>query len=72
MRNPTYRRVLALSTLIDDLQAALGRADLLTAQHLAASMAADLQDWQLAMLRIPSDERGRYVSANPYVTQRRP
>lgn len=71
MRNPTYRRVLALAALINDLLAALGRTDLPTAQRLAASMAADFEDWQLAMLHIPSVEPSRYVSANPYVARRR-
>lgn len=63
MRNKTYRRIQALAATINELQAAIGRADLLTAQHLAASVALDLEDWHLALLRIPPAERS---SANPY------
>ena len=66
MRNKTYRRIQALAATINELQAAIGRADLLTAQHLAASVALDLEDWHLALLRISPAERARYGSANPY------
>ncbi|EMD6027068.1 hypothetical protein VRO62_002064 [Pseudomonas aeruginosa] len=70
MKSQTYDRVQSLAATINELQAAIGRADLLTAQHFAAWAAAELEDWQLALLHIPPTERSRYVSANPYVNQR--
>lgn len=70
MRSQTYCRLHNLSATIDDLQAAIARADLPTAQSLAASVAAELEDWRLALLHIPPAERCRYRSANPYYTKR--
>lgn len=62
----TIRRVSTLVDLLDEIQSELGRAQIETAQRLAAEMAGQLETWRFDLLHIPPAERSRYQAPNGY------